>query len=185
MQTWYAPQQIILALGVTLPIFLLFGWRLYGLLLDHRQALRRWSATEAMRQAIAQAGYSVARNEVERQLALARLFAGFDLDIASRRRALRADAQNLVLVGFVGTLIGVMGAFAGLVGPTAGADIPGLLRALIDGGLATALVSSLVATLLSVLVHSALSRSEYRLAALRRDLLSLCQQLSPSLEKQP
>ena len=43
---WYQPSQILLALGITLPFFLYYGYRIYGLVLDHRAALRRFSKPE-------------------------------------------------------------------------------------------------------------------------------------------
>ena len=41
--SWYSPAEMAVALGVTLPLFLYFGYRIYSLVLDHRAAMRRLS----------------------------------------------------------------------------------------------------------------------------------------------
>ena len=179
--SWYHPAQIVLALGVTLPLFLYYGYRIYNLVLDHRSALRRFLDAEArarlVREALPERPPAAPAGDLAVQLALAEVFAEFDRDLGSRRRALRTDSQAVVLVGFIGTLIGVSGAFASLASHGGSSDrggALGLLEQLVGGGLATALVSSLVAALLGVLVLGYLSATERSVVTARKQLLAAC-----------
>ena len=178
--SWYHPAQITLALGVTLPLFLYYGYRIYNLVLDHRAALRRFldagAGARLVQEALREKLPAEHAGDLVVQLALAEVFAEFDHDLGSRRRALRTDSQAVVLVGFIGTLIGVSGAFASLVsyGSSDSGGALGLLEQLVGGGLATALVSSLVAALLGVLALGYLSATERAVVTARRRLLADC-----------
>lgn len=178
--SWYHPVQIVLALGVTLPLFLYYGYRIYNLVLDHRAALRRFLDADAgarlVQEALREQPPAAHAGDLAVQLALAEVFAEFERDLGSRRRALRTDSQAVVLVGFIGTLIGVSGAFASLAshGSSGSGGALGLLEQLVGGGLATALVSSLVAALLGVLALGYLSATERAVVTARRRLLAAC-----------
>lgn len=179
--SWYHPAQIALALGVTLPLFLYYGYRIYNLVLDHRSALRRFldagAVARLVQAALPEKPPAAHAGDLAVQLALAEVFAEFDHDLGSRRRALRTDSQAVVLVGFIGTLIGVSGAFASLAsygGPSDRGGALGLLEQLVGGGLATALVSSLVAALLGVLALGYLSATERSVVTARKRLLAAC-----------
>lgn len=178
--SWYHPAQIVLALGVTLPLFLYYGYRIYNLVLDHREALRRFldtgAGTRLVQEKLREAPPAGHAGDLAVQLALAEVFAEFERDLGSRRRALRTDSQAVVLVGFIGTLIGVSGAFASLASYGSGNErgALGLLEQLVGGGLATALVSSLVAALLGVLALGYLSATERAVVTARRRLLAAC-----------
>ena len=178
--SWYHPAQIVLALGVTLPLFLYYGYRIYNLVLDHRAALRRFldadTGARLVQEALREKPPAAHAGGLAVQLALAEVFAEFERDLGSRRRALRTDSQAIVLVGFIGTLIGVSGAFASLAsyGSNGSGGALGLLEQLVGGGLATALVSSLVAALLGVLALGYLSATERAVVTARRRLLAAC-----------
>ena len=178
--SWYHPAQIALALGVTLPLFLYYGYRIYNLVLDHRSALRRFldagARARLVQESLPEKPPAAHAGDLAVQLALAEVFAAFDRDLGSRRRALRTDSQAVVLVGFIGTLIGVSGAFASLAsyGSGDGGGALGLLEQLVGGGLATALVSSLVAALLGVLALGYLSATERAVVTARQRLLASC-----------
>ena len=178
--SWYHPAQIVLALGVTLPLFLYYGYRIYNLVLDHREALRRFldagAGARLVQEKLREAPPAGHSGDLAAQLALAEVFAEFERDLGSRRRALRTDSQAVVLVGFIGTLIGVSGAFASLAAHGSGNDrgALGLLEQLVGGGLATALVSSLVAALIGVLALGYLSATERAVVTARCRLLAAC-----------
>lgn len=181
---WYQPTQILLALGITLPFFLYYGYRIYGLVLDHRAALRRFSKPEGSAELVREARLAAAEGELAAQLAMAEVFTALDHELGTRRRALRSDAHAVVLVGFVGTLIGVSSAFASLAsqGSGDGREAFGLVEQLVGGGLATALVSSLVAALLGVLSLGYLSATERAVVTVRRRILAACREDLPSFE---
>lgn len=181
---WYQPSQILLALGITLPFFLYYGYRIYGLVLDHRAALRRFSKPEGSAELVREARLAAAEGELAAQLAMAEVFTALDHELGTRRRALRSDAHAVVLVGFVGTLIGVSSAFASLAsqGSDDGREAFGLVEQLVGGGLATALVSSLVAALLGVLSLGYLSATERAVVTVRRRILAACREDLPSFE---
>ena len=113
---------------------------------------------------------------------MAEVFTALDHELGTRRRALRSDAHAVVLVGFVGTLIGVSSAFASLAsqGSDDGREAFGLVEQLVGGGLATALVSSLVAALLGVLSLGYLSATERAVVTVRRRILAACREDLPS-----
>lgn len=179
---WYQPSQILIALGITLPFFLYYGYRIYGLVLDHRAALRRFSSPRGSAELVREARLAAAEGDLAAQLALAEAFTALDHELGSRRRALRADAHAVVLVGFVGTLIGVSSAFASLAshGSVDDRGAFGLVEQLVGGGLATALVSSLIAALLGVLSLGYLSATERTVVAVRRRILAACRADLPS-----
>lgn len=181
---WYQPSQILVALGITLPFFLYYGYRIYGLVLDHRAALRRFSKPEGSAELVREARLAAAEGELAAQLAMAEVFTALDHELGTRRRALRADAHAVVLVGFVGTLIGVSSAFASLAsqGSDDGREAFAFVEQLIGGGLATALVSSLVAALLGVLSLGYLSATERAVVTVRRSILAACREDLPSFE---
>ena len=181
---WYQPSQILLALGITLPFFLYYGYRIYGLVLDHRAALRRFSKPEGSAELVREARLAAAEGELAAQLAMAEVFTALDHELGTRRRALRSDAHAVVLVGFVGTLIGVSSAFASLAsqGSDDGREAFVLVEQLVGGGLATALVSSLVAALLGVLSLGYLSATERAVVTVRRRILAACREDLPSFE---
>lgn len=178
--SWYHPALIVLALGVTLPLFLYYGYRIYNLVLDHREALRRFldagTGARLVQEKLREATPAGHTEGLAAQLAFAEVFAEFERDLGSRRRALRTDSQAVVLVDFIGTLIGVSGAFASLASHGSGNErgALGLFEQLVGGGLATALVSSLVAALLGVLALGYLSATERAVVTARRSLLTAC-----------
>ena len=181
---WYQPSQILVALGITLPFFLYYGYRIYGLVLDHRAALRRFSKSEGSAKLVREARLAAAEGELAAQLAMAEVFTALDHELGTRRRALRSDAHAVVLVGFVGTLIGVSSAFASLAssGSDEGREASAIVEQLIGGGLATALVSSLVAALLGVLSLGYLSATEHAVVTVRRRVLAACRADLPSFD---
>ena len=181
---WYQPSQILLALGITLPFFLYYGYRIYGLVLDHRAALRRFSKPEGSAELVREARLAATEGELAAQLAMAEVFTALDHELGTRRRALRSDAHAVVLVGFVGTLIGVSSAFASLAsqGSGDGREAFVIVEQLVGGGLATALVSSLVAALIGVLSLGYLSATEYAVVTVRRRILAACREDLPSFE---
>ena len=181
---WYQPSQILLALGITLPFFVYYGYRIYGLVLDHRAALRRFSNPAGSAILVREARLAAAEGELAAQLAMAEVFTALDHELGSRRRALRSDTHAVVLVGFVGTLIGVSSAFASIAsqGSDDGREAFAIVEQLVGGGLATALVSSLVAALLGVLSLGYLSATERAVVTVRRHILAACREELPSFE---
>ena len=170
---WYEPAQFINALGVTLPFFLYYGYRIYSLMLDHRAALRRLCDARDSTRLVRELRHA---DDITVQLALGEVFMQFDRELGARRRALRTDAQAVVLLGFMGTLIGVSDAFASLASFRwgGGREAFGLVEQLVGGGLATALLSSLVAACLGVVALGYLAATEGAVASARQRVLAAC-----------
>ena len=188
---WYAPKELALSLGITLPFFLYYAWRLYSLILDHMAALRFFGREQGavlmVEEAVASAlpaGPGVTGGELMLQLGLSSLFTEYERRIGGTRRAIRADIYTVILIGFFGTLFGMAGSFT-LIGQQIHAglsDPAGLIQGLVKGGMATALVSSLVAAVMGgaamaylsfterAVVEARLRLSRLALEALRRHL---------------
>ncbi len=179
---WYAPKEMALSLGVTLPFFIYYAWRIYSLILDHMEALRFFSQEDGparmMEEAVASSFLSPRHEaampavELLMQLGLAAVFGEFDKRIGGTRRALRADVYTVILIGFFGTLFGMAGAFT-LIGQQVHAglsDPAGLVQGLVKGGMATALVSSLVAAVMGGGAMAYLSFTERRVVEARQRL---------------
>lgn len=188
---WYAPKELALSLGITLPFFLYYAWRLYSLILDHMAALRFFGREQGavlmVEEAVASAlpaGPDVTGGELMLQLGLSSLFTEYERRIGGTRRAIRADIYTVILIGFFGTLFGMAGSFT-LIGQQIHAglsDPAGLIQGLVKGGMATALVSSLVAAVMGgaamaylsfterAVVEARLRLSRLALEALRRHL---------------
>ena len=188
---WYAPKELALSLGITLPFFLYYAWRLYSLILDHMAALRFFGREQGavlmVEEAVASAlpaGPDVTGGELMLQLGLSSLFTEYERRIGGTRRAIRADIYTVILIGFFGTLFGMAGSFT-LIGQQIHAglsDPAGLIQGLVNGGMATALVSSLVAAVMGgaamaylsfterAVVEARLRLSRLALEALRRHL---------------
>ena len=173
MNPWFAPLQVITALGFTVPFFVYYAWRVYSLILEHRQALfqlrnRKWINS------ILTEGWN--RDELAAQLALSSVFLQFDKRLGSIRRSLRADVYIIILIGFIGTLLGMIGSFTTLLMSVGnkGLDPAIAITALIRGGLSTALVSSLIATIMAAVVMGYLSFTERKLVELKDGLNTDC-----------
>ncbi len=182
---WYAPKEMALSLGVTLPFFLFYAWRIYSLVLDHMSALRFFSkdggvsrmVSDAVRKALPGEGAeaSQAVGELLLHMGISALYGEYDRRIGGVRRALRADVYTVILIGFFGTLFGMAGAFS-LIGEkvTQGMANPVLLvEELVKGGMATALVSSLVAAVLGGAAMAYLSFTEREVVEARQRLAVL------------
>lgn len=100
----------------------------------------------------------------------------FDKDIGALRRSLRADAYNVILIGFVGTLVGMISSFASLMLSLGNKDANPMMAInnLISGGMSTALVSSLIASVLAGIVIWYLSYTEKGYATLKLEINAYC-----------
>ncbi len=173
MKPWFAPLQIITALGVTVPVFIAYAWRIYQQILKHQAAFRLLGST-AWVDAILEDGWTL--SDVSAELTLNNVLLQYDQALGVIRRNLRADVYIIVLIGFIGTLFGMITAFTTLLMSVgkAGLEPSAALTALLRGGLSTALVSSLVAALMACIIMAFLTFSEGRVAALKSQLNSLC-----------
>lgn len=171
---WYSPEQLAISLGVTLPLFFFYAYRIYSLWLDHGRALTDFNRLKYVNDLCAKQNIN-AKRELDTQFAIADVVGTLDRDLISRRRALRSDAHIIILIGFFGTLIGVLGSFTSLVTLGTEAIQPvDLVKGIIQGGLATALVSSVVAVCISGVVLTYLSITEKRVATARLNVLNAC-----------
>ncbi len=191
---WYAPKEMALSLGITLPFFLFYAWRIYSLILDHMAAMRFFSQEggvkgmleESIRfdafPAALDAG-SKGWEQLLLQLGVSTIYGEYERRIGGVRRALRADVYTVILIGFFGTLFGMAGAFA-LIGEKiyGGLSNPGMLVGeLVKGGMATALVSSLVAAVLGGVAMAYLSFTEREVSAARQRLAHMVREYLVSL----
>jgi hypothetical protein len=173
MKPWFAPLQIITALGVTVPVFIVYAWRIYQLILKHQAAFRLLGST-AWLDEILEHGWTL--NDVCAEMTLNNVLLRYDQALGVIRRNLRADVYIIVLIGFIGTLFGMITAFTTLLMSVGkgGLEPSVALTALLSGGLSTALISSLVAALMACIIMAFLTFSEGRVAALKSQLNSLC-----------
>lgn len=173
MEPWFAPAQIYTALGITLPIFIYYAWRIYSMILEHGQAFKNLKEGAWLDEILLE-GWN--KSEMAAQLALNSVFLRFDNTLGFIRRSLRADVYIIILLGFIGTLIGMITAFADLllsIGDK-GMDPATALTALLRGGLSTALISSLIAAVLACLVMGYLSFTEKRVVKLKEEVNADC-----------
>ena len=169
MQPWFTPLQLLTALGITVPLFVYYTWRLYSLVIEHDQGIKSFEDFSWVNDLLD--NYWTI-TQISAQLSISRIFLRYDTEIGSLRRSLKGDVNNIILVGFIGTLLGMLGSFASLIlfiGNEA-LNPATLISALIKGGVSTALVSSLIASILAVLVLWYLSHTEKQLAVIKEKL---------------
>ncbi len=184
MKPWYDPVELALSLGITLPLFFFYAWRIYAGIMKHREGLRFFCADELgehLEELKADLKLEELSGESLRgEFLSAAVWNLYEERLGSVRRALRADAHTVILLGFFGTLVGVVGAFYGFSLPEGGAPSPvQIIHRLLRGGLATALVSSLVASVLAGLAITYLSLTEEKTARARRNLLKALREVWP------
>ncbi len=173
MNPWYEPLQIIAALGVTGPFLILYAYRVYSKILEHRGALQDLAKDDWIDRFLP-LGWN--RDELSTQLALNSVYLEFDQRLGSVRRSLRSDVYAIILIGFIGTLTGMLGAFTTLllsVG-SQGLDPAHAVTSLIRGGLSMALVSSLIAAIIAAIVMGYLSFTEIKPVVLKARLNRVC-----------
>lgn len=173
MEPWFSPFQIITSLGVTVPFFIWYSWRIYNMVLEHRLAFQHLQ-TEIWMDSILQKGWDM--NEAATGLAMNSIYLYYDKKLGYIRRSLRADVYIIILLGFIGTLLGMITSFMTLLMSMGnkGIDPTSALTSLLKGGLSTALISSLIAALLACLVMGFLSFSEKGVVRLREKLNTAC-----------
>ncbi|CAN2042943.1 membrane hypothetical protein [Candidatus Magnetomoraceae bacterium gMMP-15] len=173
MEPWFAPLQVIAALGVTVPLFIYYFWRIYSLILEHRQAFFHLKGKKWLDNILIE---NWNKDEISAQLALNNVSLYFDKKLGAIRRSLRADVYIIILIGFIGTLIGMIGSFTTLLMSVGSKGLdPGIaITSLVKGGLSTALVSSLIAAVMAAVVMSYLSFTEKKLVELKEGLNSDC-----------
>ena len=100
----------------------------------------------------------------------------FDKKLVSIRHSLRIDAYNIILIGFIGTLMGMIASFTSLLISMGNSGLnPGVaIASLIKGGLSTALISSLIAAIMAAIVMGYLSVTEAKLVKLKYEISSEC-----------
>ena len=184
MKPWYDPVELALSLGITLPLFLFYAWRVYAGIIKHREGLRFLCAgelgeyLERLKEDLKVKELSEA--SLRGEFLSAAVWNLYEERLGSVRRALRADAHTVVLLGFFGTLVGVVGAFYGVSPPEGETASPlELIHRLLQGGLATALVSSLVASVLAGLAITYLSLTEEKTIRARKNLLKALREVWP------
>ncbi|MES9902648.1 MAG: MotA/TolQ/ExbB proton channel family protein [Sedimenticola sp.] len=182
-EPWFSPAQLFASLGMTLPLFFYYGWRIYSQIIDHVKGVRKLIDEEYLAAMVRANQLAEQPDKTTTDLTIAAIGSEFDSKIGCHRRALKIEAHSAILVGFLGTLVGVSGAFAALTMKTRGTDPLAMMEGLIKGGLATALVSSLVAAVLGVIVYTFLSLTEEKVTRVRQSLLramhwELCKKLT-------
>lgn len=182
---WYDPAQLALSLGITLPLFLFYAWRIYSGILRHREALSFLFCPHLVREALEGLAENLRLegsepSSLKEDLLAALAWNLYEERLGSVRRSLRADVYTVILIGFLGTLIGVVNAFYHLSWSlgAASASPSEVVSVLLRGGLATALISSLVASVMAGLAMTYLSHTERRAVQARdsllRGLLEVC-----------
>jgi hypothetical protein len=173
MKPWYAPIQVAAALGITVPFFIYYAWRFYSLVLEHHQAYRHLSQKKWIHQILVK---NWNQDEMTAQLSFNCIALYFDKKLVSIRLSLRVDAYNIILIGFIGTLMGMIASFTTLLTTMGNSGLnPGVaIATLIRGGLSTALISSLIAAIMAAIVMGYLSITERKLVKLKYEVGSEC-----------
>lgn len=175
---WYDPRELAFSLGATLPLFIFYAWRIYSCVLKHHEGLKFFMRYEDLRAEIEKLYQSLSMDDIDLPSLRMDFLASaawnlYEERVGSLRRALRADVYTVILIGFLGTLIGVVSAFWKLsVGAGAAVTSPTqVISGLLKGGLSTALISSLVASVLGGLAMTYLSLTEVQAVKARNELL--------------
>jgi len=173
MEPWFSPAQVIAALGITVPLFVYYAWRVYSLIIEHSHAFNELKNKSWLDKLLMQ-GWN--KDDISAQLTLNSIFLNFDKRIGSIRRSLRSDIYTIILIGFIGTLLGMIGSFTTLllaVG-SKGLDPTLAITTLVKGGLSTALVSSLIAAIIASIVMGFLSFTDRKLVDLKDEINIIC-----------
>ena len=159
MEPWYSPLQVLAALGLTLPLFIFYSWRIYNLILEHHHELKELKKNGWIEKILSE---DWNKDELSARLALNAVFFHFDKRLGALRRSLRADVYIIILIGFIGTLLGMIGSFTTLLLAVGKSSLEpsAAITSLVKGGLSTALVSSLIAAVLAVFVMGYLEYTE-------------------------
>jgi hypothetical protein len=173
MEPWYSPLQVLASLGLTFPLFIFYGWRIYNLILEHHHELKDLKKNGWIKQILSE---DWNRDEMSARLALNAVFFHFDKRLGALRRSLRADVYIIILIGFIGTLLGMIGSFTTLllaVGQNS-MEPSAAIASLVKGGLSTALVSSLIAAVLAVFVMGYLEYTESAVVEIKATINGGC-----------
>jgi hypothetical protein len=173
MEPWFSPVQLLASLGVTVPLFIYYTWRVYSLILEHNDAVKQLN-NKSWIDNILTDGWN--EDNITSQLTLNNIFLYFDSKLGSVRRSLRADIYSIILIGFIGTLLGMIGSFTTLliaVGAK-GLNPAVAITTLVKGGLSTALVSSLIAAIIACIVMSYLSFTDRKIVELKGKINKTC-----------
>ena len=171
MTPWFSPIEIVLSLGLTLPLFAFYAWRDYSLMVDHHHML--FSLSQKPKSWVTGYWREIKKgDEMGAKLAITCVTLHLNDSLVSIRTRLKADAYILVLIGFIGTVLGMISAFWSLLGSMAAhnLDPAKAISTLIQGGLATALVSTLIGSILAMAIYAYLSLTEKQVASLKRDV---------------
>jgi len=156
MDPWFSPSQLYAALGISITVvFLLYTLKMFFVLLDHINGFTEFK-TSAWKDSIMTQDwedFGVLWGEVIRI---------YEKKIGGHRITLKADAYNILVIGFIGTLQGMNESFSALDAAirSSGVNPATAMTSLLKGGLSTALISSLVCALVAFLVMTYISFSE-------------------------
>jgi hypothetical protein len=173
MDPWFSPIQIFASLGLTVPLFVYYSWRIYSLIVEHGMAIGQLNSNGWI-DSILSGNWN--QDDITSQLGLNNVFLFFDKKIGSIRRCLRSDIYSVILIGFIGTLLGMIGSFTTLLlaVDSSGVNPTKAITTLVKGGLSTALVSSLIAAILACIVMSYLSLTDRRVVELKAKINGIC-----------
>ena len=183
MEPWFSPIQIIASLGLTVPLFIYYAWRIYSLILEHGNALKELSNKKWMDHILTD---NWNHDDITSQLTLNNVFLHFDKQIGSIRRSLRSDIYSVILIGFIGTLLGMIGSFTTLLlaVDASGMNPAKAITTLVRGGLSTALVSSLISAIMACIVMAYLSLTDRSIVELKERINTICLQRYQLLNNQ-
>jgi len=173
MEPWFSPIQIFASLGLTVPLFVYYSWRIYSLIVEHGMAMGQLKQKGWVTSILAGKWN---QDDISSQLSLNNVFLHFDKKVGSIRRCLRADIYSVILIGFIGTLLGMIGSFTTLLlaVDSSGMNPTKAITTLVKGGLSTALISSLIAAILASIVMAYLSLTDRSVVELKEKINGLC-----------
>ena len=189
-EPWYSPEQLMVSLGITLPLFLFYGFRIYNSWLEQRASLKFFLNADKVEEFVAQHLTLPSQIHLTRtvlDLRLSSIWSAFDEDLLSLRRSMRGDVYSIILIGFIGTLVGISSAFSSILYDFSSQGVGGpgeAIKRLLGSGIATALVSSLVAAALGVAAMSFLTFTEKRVSQARTLLMKKCAEVCASLHRE-
>jgi len=173
MDPWFSPIQMLTSLGLTIPLFIYYAWRIYSLILDHGIAIKQLKEKDWIDSILTP---DWQQNDIISQLFLNNVFLYFDKKIGSIRRCLRSDIYSVILIGFIGTLLGMIGSFTTLLLAVEmnGINPANAIVTLVKGGLSTALVSSLISAIMACIVMGYLSLTDRTIVELKEQINNIC-----------
>ncbi|MCP4112766.1 MAG: MotA/TolQ/ExbB proton channel family protein [Desulfobacteraceae bacterium] len=179
MEPWFAPKQIITALGITFPLFIIFMYLIYHNILkfeDEYKTFRDKGDPEKWKNWIRTEFPDEYIRDISEENHIDEVFDEFEKRFRPILDNLDIYVEITMFIGFLGTLLGVLASFASLqmTVESRGLEPAFALKTLLKGGLSTALVTSLISVSVIIFLLFYNSLANNKLIVLFTDIKSFC-----------